>query len=49
MMLELLFVWIWLGGVFADENEKRGFWNRVLWPIDLGEWLYYRVIKVNKG
>lgn len=48
-MFELIFILIYLGGAFADEDEKRGFWNRVCWPCDLGEWLYYKVIKTNKG
>lgn len=43
MWIELFFVWIWLGGAYADYGVKRGFWNRVLWPIDFGEWIYYKM------
>ena len=47
-MFELIFILIWGGGALADPDEKRGFWNRVCWPVSLGAWLYYVVIKANK-
>lgn len=31
---------IWSGGVFARWDQKIGFMDRMLWPLDLGEALF---------
>lgn len=43
MWVELFFMSIWIGGAFADPDEKRGFWNRFCWPCDIGEWIYFKM------
>lgn len=36
-----LFVWlVYLGGALAFESEKRGFFTRLGWPIELGVAIY---------
>lgn len=44
-MLELGLWFVYIGGVFTDWDKKRGFLDRVGWPVILGEKLYYWSIK----
>lgn len=37
--MEMFITAIYIGGMFALEGEKIGFWNRVFWPMNLGEML----------
>lgn len=36
----LFMVWVWIGGVFAMPEKKIGFFERVLWPIMIGEYMH---------
>jgi len=43
---------VWLGGVRAMPDRKRGFANRLTWPYDLGRALYvwaYRMVEEDGG
>lgn len=40
-MTDIFFWLIYWGGVVAYPNEKRGFFARLGWPIELGEEIYY--------
>jgi hypothetical protein len=36
---------VWLGGTQAMPDRKLGFWNRMLWPVELGEWLHAKALE----
>jgi hypothetical protein len=38
--MSVFFLWIWIGGACALEDKKIGFFNRIIWPIILGEALF---------
>lgn len=39
-MADWIVFMIYWGGALSNWDEKRGFWSRVGWPIELGEKLY---------
>jgi len=39
-MINWIFFMIYWGGAVSNWDEKRGFWLRVFWPMELGEALY---------
>jgi hypothetical protein len=35
--MSLFICFVWSGGIFADWRKKKGWLDRVFWPVDLGQ------------